>query len=195
MSHPCPHVKFMTPITREKPPHGYRMANELGRHEGMTWGENRLALLVHAPNCLVWTVRESQVIPTTWHREKKWWNIVGNLLRMCMYTVLCIRYMLIYTCIDIFVLYMLSCLHIHARQREREREKYWWFIFKSQHVSYCAQPVVIFNLCHMLEMIRIPTFDVHGQVFFPSEAWIILKVWDAEAAERQSAGCRLVSMW
>jgi len=33
------------------------------RREGMTWGENRLALLVHAPNCLVWTVRESQVTP------------------------------------------------------------------------------------------------------------------------------------
>eukprot|EP00434_Breviolum_minutum_P011269 symbB.v1.2.009942.t1/scaffold642.1/size177528/5 len=30
------------------------------RVEGMTWGENRLALLVHAPNCLVWTVWDAE---------------------------------------------------------------------------------------------------------------------------------------
>ncbi len=95
----------------------------------MTWGENRLALLVHAPNCLVWTVRESQVTSTTWHREKMGkkqvvkysWKLVSHVyVFSIMYTYVYVLYIL-YACIDIFVLYMLSCLHIHARQREKER--------------------------------------------------------------------------
>eukprot|EP00435_Cladocopium_sp_Y103_P006929 s252_g2.t1 len=34
------------------------------RVEGMTWGGSRLALLVHAPNCLVWTVWDAELAET-----------------------------------------------------------------------------------------------------------------------------------
>ena len=29
--------------------------------QGMSWGGDRLALLIHAPNCLVWAVRRSEI--------------------------------------------------------------------------------------------------------------------------------------